>query len=608
MDATLEPRLVIQGRAGIPYVEGDFLVAAYQRGYRWGREEVRALLEDIAANERDAEAEDRKVSDYFLQPVVVIRRGDPAAKSWELVDGQQRLTTLYLVVKYIQRHLPSARLSYQMSYETREGSATFLDSLDPGLADDNIDYRHMATAYAEIERWFEEQGNAGLAATSMHTALAKWVYVIWYEAPAETPAIDLFIRLNRDRILLTESELVKALVLSSSGVERRDEVAAQWDRFELELRDRPLWGFLTGSDSEPGTYIDFLLETMPSPPGIGDAERDESRHWLFGRARDHIQAEGVEAFWSAVVAHHGLLTGWFKDRELYHRIGYLVAIGDSITELVTISRDLTHSAFGKALKEHTRERLGLSSDDVSELRYRKSAKTDRDCIRVLLLMNVETVLAGKDLANRFSFHAYAAARWSLEHIHAQRSESPDDENGRREWLKMHQEKIARQQPWPSESQQVVDPLLADLATHLARPLTQVDGPGFERLRDRVITLFDAPDAASGDDTHSLDNLALLQREINSMLNNAVFALKRDRMVKVDKQGGYLLPCTRNVFLKYYTAGTERASLWGPGDRRPYYDEMVRLVRPFLTDPPPALDNEAVEAGLASMTDDAEVSA
>lgn len=595
MDATLEPRLVIQGRPGIPYVEGDFLVASYQRGYRWGREEVRALLDDITTNERDAEAEGRNPPDYFLQPVVVIRREDgPKAKSWELVDGQQRLTTLYLVVKYIQRHLSSARLGYTLFYETREDSATFLDSLDPSLADDNIDFRHIASAYAEIEEWFGEQGNAGLAATSMHTALAKWVYVIWYEAPTGTPPTDLFIRLNRDRIPLTESELVKALVLSSSGVERREEVAAQWDRFEQDLRDPSLWAFLTGTDSEPATYIDLLLETMPPPDGAGDAERDESRHWLFDRARDHIRAQGVEKFWSAVVAQHGLLTGWFKDRELYHRIGYLVAIGDSITDLVTMSRGLTHSAFGTALEERTRQRLGLSSDEVSLLRYHKSTKSDRDCTRVLLLMNVQTVLASEDPANRFNFHGYAAAGWSLEHIHAQRSESPDDEKGRREWLAVHQEKIAGL-PWPSDSRAVVDQLLADLTTQRARPLTQVDAPGFERLRDRVITLFDAPDAASDEDTHSLGNLALLQREINSMLNNAVFALKRDRMLELDKQGVYLLPCTRNVFLKYYTAGTEQASLWGPSDRRPYYDELVFRVGPFLTDPPPTVADDSDEA-------------
>lgn len=598
MDATLEPQLVVQGRAGIPYVQGDFLVPAYQRGYRWGREEVRALLEDITAHERDAEAEDRKVADYFLQPVVVIRRGDdPTAKSWELVDGQQRLTTLYLIVKYIQLHLPHAQVSYQLSYETREGSAAFLESLDPDLADGNIDYRHIATAYDEIKKWFEEQGNASLAATSMHTALGKWVYVIWYEAPNDTRPTDLFIRLNRDRIPLTESELVKALVLSASGVERREEVAAQWDRFELDLRDRPLWAFLTGSDSEPGTYIDFLLATMPSPSGTSEVEQDESRHWLFGRARDHIQAEGVEAFWSAVVAQHGLLTGWFKDRELYHRIGYLVAIGDSITELVALLGDLTHSAFRQALKERTRQRLGLSHDEVSLLRYGKNAKTDRSCARVLLLMNVETVLASEDPASRFSFHAYAGAGWSLEHIHAQRSESPNDEKGRRDWLAVHREKMVQQQ-WASETQKVVDPLLADLKAHLARPLTQVDEPGFERLRDRVITLFDAADADTDDDTHTLGNLALLQRDINSMLNNAVFALKRDRMRELDKQGVYLLPCTRNVFLKYYTADTEQASLWGPRDSKPYYNEMVRRVGPFLTDPPPAIPDRVTEAASA----------
>ena len=595
MDATLEPQLVIQGRPGVPYVEGDFLVAAYQRGYRWGREEVRALLDDITANERDAEAEGRNPPDYFLQPVVVIRRGDdPTAKSWELVDGQQRLTTLYLIVKYIRKHLPGAQLGYTLSYETREDSATFLKSLDPRLADDNIDFRHIASAYTHIEEWFEEQGNASLAATSMHTALAKWVYVIWYEAPTNTPPTDLFIRLNRDRIPLTESELVKALVLSSNGVERREEVAAQWDRFEQDLRDPSLWAFLTGTDSKPATYIDFLLETMPSPLGTGHAERDESRHWLFGRARDQVRARGVERFWSAVVAHHGLLAGWFKDRELHHRIGYLVAIGDRITNLVALSQDLTHSAFGAALEERTRQRLGLSRDDVSLLRYGKSARTDRDCTRVLLLMNVQTVLASEDPAHRFNFHAYAAAGWSLEHIHAQRSESPDDEKGRREWLAVHQEKIAGQ-PWPSDSRTVVDQLLADLTTQRARPLTQVDAPGFERLRDRVITLFDAPDAASDEDTHSLGNLALLQREINSMLNNAVFALKRDRMLELDRHGVYLLPCTRNVFLKYYTAGTEQASLWGPSDRGAYYDELAFRVGPFLTDPPATLADDSDEA-------------
>ena len=49
MEATLEPRLVMKGEDGKPFVSGEFFVAAYQRGFRWGRHEVRQLLDDIQA-------------------------------------------------------------------------------------------------------------------------------------------------------------------------------------------------------------------------------------------------------------------------------------------------------------------------------------------------------------------------------------------------------------------------------------------------------------------------------------------------------------------------------------------------------------------------------
>ena len=78
-------------------IAGKFYVPGYQRGYRWGADEVDHLLVDIY------ESQGRR---YHLQPVVV--KSMPDGK-WELVDGQQRLTTLYLILHYIQREvLPSA--------------------------------------------------------------------------------------------------------------------------------------------------------------------------------------------------------------------------------------------------------------------------------------------------------------------------------------------------------------------------------------------------------------------------------------------------------------------------------------------------------------------
>src|SRR4029077_10331262 len=115
----------------------------------------------------------------------------------------------------------------------------------------NIDFHHIALAYDEIEEWFGEQGNVTKAASDIHTALSEWVYVIWYQAPEGTNPNDLFTRLNRDRIPLTDSELIKALVLSNSGAAagqpgRQEEVAALWDGFERDLRDDQFWAFLTG--------------------------------------------------------------------------------------------------------------------------------------------------------------------------------------------------------------------------------------------------------------------------------------------------------------------------------------------------------------------------
>jgi hypothetical protein len=89
----------------------DFFVASYQRGYRWGEHEVEQLLDDLRGSIG---------STYFLQLVVVSRRADG---SWELIDGQQRLTMLYLLFRYLQReHLPNTGPNYSITYDTRAGS------------------------------------------------------------------------------------------------------------------------------------------------------------------------------------------------------------------------------------------------------------------------------------------------------------------------------------------------------------------------------------------------------------------------------------------------------------------------------------------------------
>ena len=253
---------VLEERA-VGDIAGQFFIRAYQRGYRWGDHEVTQLLDDIANNPPR--------STYYLQPVVVKQMADGR---WELVDGQQRLTTLYLILQYIKRaHIPSAELRYELEYATRPGSQQYLKNPDEARSGDNIDFFHIYRASECIRKWFEAHGHdQALAAIDFYRALSTRVKVIWYEAPEETDSIAVFTRLNVGRIPLTNAELVKALLLTrskgdSAEAGRSLEIAAQWDVIERDLRSPEVWAFVDAVRSSPF-------------PLAADALKDIQAHWL----------------------------------------------------------------------------------------------------------------------------------------------------------------------------------------------------------------------------------------------------------------------------------------------------------------------------------------
>ena len=111
-------------------IAGKFFVPSYQRGYRWGVGEVSRLLEDIYKVKED--------ETYYLQPIVVKKMADGKI---ELIDGQQRLTTLFILLQYIQKeYKPKLKLQYSLEYKTRKNSEEFLKNIDESQANDNIDY------------------------------------------------------------------------------------------------------------------------------------------------------------------------------------------------------------------------------------------------------------------------------------------------------------------------------------------------------------------------------------------------------------------------------------------------------------------------------------
>ena len=256
-DTKLELRLVGN-------ISGEFFIADYQRGYRW-KEEVEMLLNDIS--------EIGEGKNYCLQPIVVKK----SENKYELIDGQQRLTTLYLIQKFTKTYRPKIQIKYNISYQTRENSKSFLEKLDFESINDrpsNIDEFFINEAAKIIKNWFEKFNDEKQtkyssdddAANDIQTKLNNKVHVIWYEVDSSENPTQLFTRLNIGKIPLTNAELVKALFLSrNNGIDdqKQLEIATQWDIIEKELRNDNFWYFITNEKSESyATRIELIFNLM----------------------------------------------------------------------------------------------------------------------------------------------------------------------------------------------------------------------------------------------------------------------------------------------------------------------------------------------------------
>ena len=543
-------------------ISGKFLVERYQRGYRWGKDDVKRLLGDLC---RHTEEEKQ----YSLQPIVVKRLNEDKEEDWELIDGQQRLTTLFLLLSYFKKSgLKGVDLSYTIQYKTREYSKEYLDNPDEGKKDDNIDNFHIYQASQCIEECFKGKDEIK---DKLYIALQEKVSVLWYEAPSNTDPATLFTRLNVGKIPLNDAELVKALLLSKmSDGSRASEIAVEWDRIERDMRNPNLWAFVTirNPDDFP-TRITFLLDTMVYT--WHKYQKEPPRYFTFEKIREKIEKEknGAESVWEELVNLYGLILGWYENRDLYHKIGYLVSVGKDFKKLVSEGKDRLKSKLEDWLNKQIKDNLDLTKEDFWKLDYEDSREK---CNKVLKLMNIETIRKLENSEERYPFRLHQGTSWSLEHIHAQNAQELTNPNQMECWLEAH--KTFLKKIFSNKKDDLIKKI--DSAVKVG-----INEETFNELAEKIIEC----STETGEplfESQDIDNLALLPRDANSKLSNAVFGVKRQRILELDRKGYYIPICTRRVFLKYYTeAEDQQLYFWSNKDREKYSEEMKEIISPYL---------------------------
>ena len=132
--------------------EHHFYIPSYQRGYRWDDRQVEDLLKDIWDFARNDEK--KKTDFYCLQPIVV--KIDKQNNNWTVIDGQQRLTTLLLIINYLKNGSRTPFVvkseAYTIEYQTRD----IMDFINPVKTAD-IDSFHVFEAKRIIEKWFDDR-------------------------------------------------------------------------------------------------------------------------------------------------------------------------------------------------------------------------------------------------------------------------------------------------------------------------------------------------------------------------------------------------------------------------------------------------------------------
>jgi sugar diacid utilization regulator len=81
--------------------------------------------------------------------------------------------------------------------------------------------------------------------------------------------------------------------------------------------------------------------------------------------------------------------------------------------------------------------------------------------------------------------------------------------------------------------------------------------------------------------HSIGNLALLDEHTNRSYKNAVFAVKRHRLLEIDRAGIFVPLCTRNVFLKCYSPKADNLIFWSAADRDDYQNAIIETLVTFF---------------------------
>ena len=636
-----------------------FYIPSYQRGYRWTEKQVGDLLRDLLCFSNDLANKgnkDEKDQFYCLQPVIArpitdidqlkTIFGDDFNDSilehgvWEIIDGQQRLTTIFLLYKYLldQKGWDAETLKdeedgkelYHICYATRKGSSSFLENLSLKAIKDsseeafkeNVDYFHMANAFKYISEWIKTDGKSiniryqlGGSLDNVRTSLFKLlngmsdtkggsVQVLWYEL-AENKGkrnIKEFQKINTGKIRLTDAELIKGLFLleknfsTSEKYIKQSELALEWEFIENTLHANNFWYFLQKKGFDMPNRIDLLFNLIykkAALKNIQEEDWDAKLKEVDIQLSDARQSEIFRFYYNRFEGkigedlQHEVGKAWDEVMELYRTLDdwfCTPSIYNYIGLLSQCGEDLCRLVLHYEYLPEESTRLDFE-DYLKERISFQLRKVKIDNEKKLILSTYKEHDNIYKVLLTLNIHLLNEQNQKLE------SESdvykfPFDVLNAQNWDIEHIDSFhTNALKKDNDKKEWIETALADRSDELSKDeKEQINLKIEENALDDAINIIkrNAQEVDTEEEIkNTIGNLTLLDAATNRMYGNSLFCTKRRIIIERIKQGVFVPVATQYIFAKFFDQKGTNRSLWTKEDMEAYHSYIYNVISNYL---------------------------
>lgn len=399
-----------------------FNIPEYQRGYKWTVDNIIQLLEDLKGFKQNSSDEF-----YCLQNITITKTNINGHSCFNVIDGQQRLTTLFILISYIQRNMSNKVLSAEsniLRYSIREETDKFLrESILTGDYWNDVEYKpatkdqyYIAEVAKAVAEWFNINN------LEERTILDHLKLIVNKVESGEEETV--FASLNGGKVDLDGADLVRAILITRAAKQKYPSLISEKTLHQITNDDINLninikvsslgkinefrvklgieldmmnnWW----SDRKVRSYFEQLLPNRISQNKsfkYSEYPIDLLYYAFFEAYKDKLATHGNTdldlrifengidkdgeggndhlEFYKEVKEFHLTLVDWYNDDEIYNLLGYLMYNYKSASvsfAMLWNEWKLTESKsdFKSKLKRIIREQLALAfagSDDSTDI-------------------------------------------------------------------------------------------------------------------------------------------------------------------------------------------------------------------------------------------------